>query len=47
LEDREAILVAVHWVGVFMTSCLYPQSKLQALEMLLKMGQASSIDYRL
>lgn len=23
-DDKEAILVAVHWIGVFMTSCLYP-----------------------
>jgi hypothetical protein len=46
-DDKEAILVAVHWIGVFMTSCLYPQSKRLALEMLLKIGQASSMEVRL
>lgn len=23
-DEKESILVAVHWIGVFMTSCYYP-----------------------
>jgi len=23
-DDKEAIIVAVHWIGAFLTSCYYP-----------------------
>jgi hypothetical protein len=46
-NDREAIMVAAHWIGTMLPSCYYPQSKLCALEMLLKIALESSFDSRL
>jgi hypothetical protein len=46
-EDKESIIVAVHWIGAFLTSCYYPQSRLCGLEMLLKMAIESNIEVRL
>ena len=46
-DDKDAILVAVHWIGVFITTCYYPQSRCCGLEMLEKMAIESSMDTRL
>ena len=46
-DDKEAILVTVHWIGAFIGTCYYPQSKCCGLEMLYKMAVESTIDIRL
>lgn len=45
--DKESILILIHWIGVFMGTCYYPQSRRCALEMLLVIGAASSLQIRL
>lgn len=46
-HDKDAILVVIHWIGVFLPSCYYPQSRLCGLEMLLKMALESPLEVRL
>lgn len=45
--DRDSVLILIHWIGVFMSTCYYPQSRRCALEMLLVIGAASSLQIRL
>lgn len=45
--DKDSVLILIHWIGVFMSTCYYPQSRRCALEMLLVIGAASSLQMRL
>lgn len=37
-EEKESIVTIVHWIGMLLPTCFYPQSKMVGLEMLLKIA---------
>lgn len=41
------MLILVHWIGSFLSTCYFPQSRRCALEMLQVIGRASSLEIRL
>jgi len=45
--DKESAIVLIHWIGAFISTCYFPQSRRCALEMLLIIGRSSSLDLRL
>lgn len=46
-DDKESMLILIHWIGAFLSTCYYPQSRRCALEMLLVIGRASDLEIRL
>lgn len=45
--DRDSSLILIHWIGAFLSTCYYPQSRRCALEMLMVVGRESSLEIRL
>jgi hypothetical protein len=46
-NDSDGVLILIHWIGAFISTCYFPQSRRCALEMLLVIGRASSLEIRL
>jgi hypothetical protein len=46
-DDRDAIIVVVNWLGTFLPTCYYPQSRCCGLEILYKIALECSLDVRL
>jgi len=46
-EDKQSIVTIVHWIGMLMPTCFYPQTKLVGLEMLLRIAQNQSFEVRI
>lgn len=38
-EDKEAVIILIHWIGAFVGTCFYPQSRRCAIEMLQVIGR--------
>jgi len=47
VESKESAIVLIHWIGVFIGTCFFPQTRRCALEMLLQIAKASSLEVRL
>jgi hypothetical protein len=46
-QDRDSIIVVVHWIGAAIDTCFFPSSRRCALELLLVIGKQLPIDLRL
>lgn len=46
-EEKESIVTIVHWIGMLLPTCFYPQSKMVGLEMLLKIAQNLPFEVRI
>ena len=46
-SDKQSIIVLIHWIGAFISTCYFPQTRRCALEMLLVIGKHSTLDIRL
>ena len=45
--NKDSIIIMIHWIGAFLNTCYYPQTRRCALEILMQVGRASSLDVRL
>ena len=46
-SDKESAIILIHWIGTFISTCFFPQTRRCALEMLLVIAKASSLEIRL
>lgn len=46
-ESKESAIILINWIGVFIGTCFFPQTRRCALEMLLQIAKASSLEVRL
>lgn len=45
--DKESAIILIHWIGTFINTCFFPQTRRCALEMLLVIAKVSSLETRL
>jgi len=45
--DKESAMILIHWIGTFINTCFFPQTRRCALEMLLVIANESSLETRL
>lgn len=46
-EDKDSAIILIQWIGTFIGTCFFPQTRRCALEMLLVIARASSLEIRL